>query len=111
MRVLAYQNAIEALSDLAYYYDKHMQAEMESRELPTEFAAKLALFQDQAFPKVRKYADSGAFLFSDRANAALRKFVEDDDAQSYFEHLDANLFKAKTCLKELVECCKEDLKL
>lgn len=111
MRVSAYQNAIEALSDLAYYYDRHMNAEIESRELSQEFSVKLAAFKDQAFPKVRKYADSGAFLFSERANAALRKFVEDDYAQSYFDHLDTNLDKAKTCLKELVECSKVDLKL
>ena len=111
MRVQAYQNAIEALSDLAYYYDKHMNAEIESRELPPEFVARLATFQEQAFPKVRKYADSGAFLFSDRANAALKQFIEDEDAQSYFEHLDANLAKAKLCLSELIACSKVDLKL
>lgn len=111
MRVLAYQNAIEALSDLAYYYDKHMDAEIESRDLHPEFAARLAAFQEQAFPKLRKYADSGAFLFSDRANAALKQLIEDEDAQSYFEHLDANLAKAKLCLSELIACSKVDLKL
>ena len=48
MRVQAYQNAIEALSDLAYYYDKHLDAEMEARELPAAFSEKLDAFQEQA---------------------------------------------------------------
>lgn len=111
LRVQAYQNAIEALSDLAYYYGKHVDAEVEYRKLSPEFAARLATFEEQAFPKVRKYADSGAFLFSDRANAALKQFIEDEYAQSYIEHLDANFAKAKHCLSELIECSKVDLKL
>ncbi len=111
LRVSAYQNAIEALSDLVYYYEKHYNAEIESRELPNEFKEKLDTYWEQAYPKIRKAADSGAFLFSDKANAALREFVDTDDHQSYFEYLDDNLCKAQKCLKLLIECSKEDLKL
>lgn len=111
MRVTAYQNAIEALSDLVYYYDKHWNAEIEQREISDEFKAKLDAFWEQSFPKVRKYADSGAFLFSDEANAALRELMTDDNEPSYFEHLDNNFAKAKKCLNRLVECSKTDLKL
>lgn len=111
LRVSAYQNAIEALSDLVYYYDKHFNAEIEYRELPEEFKKKLDAYWEQSFPKVRKFADSGAFLFSEEANAALRELMKDDDEQSYVEHLDNNLAKARTCLNRLVECSKIDLKL
>lgn len=111
LRVAAYQNAIEALSDLVYYYDKQYTAEIQSKELSTELQAKLTTYWEQAYPKVRKFADSGAYLFSKEANAALLTFMEDDHAQSYFEHLDGNLAKAKTCLKQLVECSKVDLQL
>ena len=111
LRVTAYQNAIDALSDIVYYYDKHYNAAIEYRELSQEFKDKLDAFWEQAFPKVRKYADTGAFLFSDEANAALRDFMRNDDEQSYEEHLDNNLFKARTCLSQLIESSKTDLKL
>lgn len=111
LRVSAYQNAIEALSDLVYYYDKHFNAEIEYRELSEEFKQKLDPYWEQSFPKVRKFADSGAFLFSEEANAALRELMKDDDEQSYVEYLDNNLAKARKCLTQLVECSKVDLKL
>ena len=111
LRVAAYQNAIEALSDLVYYYEKNFKAEVEYRELPKAFSEKLDGYLEQAYPKIRKYADSGAFLFSDKANAALREFIDSDDHQSYIEYLDDNLAKAKKCLSLLIECSKTDLKL
>lgn len=111
LRVAAYQNAIEALSDLVYYYEKHYTAEIESRELSKEFQEQLGKYWEQAFPKIRKFADSGAFLFSAEANAALREFMEDEHADTYFEHLDNNLARAKKCLPRLVECSKVDLNL
>ena len=111
LRVTAYQNAIEALSDLVYYYDKHYNAELEYRELPENFKSKLTTYWDSSFPKVRKLADSGAFLFSDRANAALRNCIRDEHEDSYIDMLDNNLARARTCLSELVACSKEDLRL
>lgn len=111
LRVTAYQSVIEALSDLVYYYDKHYNAAIEHRDLPEEFEKKLSAYWEQAFPRVRKAADSGAFLFSDKANAALREFMTDENADWYIEHLDITLSKAKNCLSALVECSKDDLKL
>lgn len=111
LRVAAYQNAIEALSDLVYYYDKHYNAEVEYRELPKEFKEKLDAYWEQAFPKIRKFADSGAFLFSEEANSALRELIKNDNTDCYIEHLDTNLAKARKCLAQLVEYSKVDLKL
>jgi len=111
MRVAAYQNAIEALSDLAYYYDKHLNAEIEQRELPARLKEELDDYWEKSFPEIRKFADSGAFLFSERANGALREFLSEDRRPSYFEHLDSKLATAKRCLNQLVECSKTDLKL
>lgn len=111
LRVGAYQGAIEALSDIVYYFDRHMSAEIESRELSKESKERIDAFMDAAGPKVRRLADSGAFLFSDRANAALKEFIKPVKYQSYFEDLDSSLFKAKTCLDELVACSKIDLRL
>ena len=111
LRVGAYQAAIEALSDIVYYFDRHYNAEIEYRELPDEFKKRIEDFWNQSYPKVRRLADSGAFLFSDKANVALQEFMRDDDEPSYVEHLDNNLAKSKKCLAALVACSKEDLKL
>ena len=98
MRVKAYQNAIEALSDIVYYYNEHYDAEITRCDLSEERSKQLRAFWEQSFPKVRKYADSGAFLFSAEANAALKELMTDDNEESYFEHLDNNLFKVTKCL-------------
>lgn len=111
LRVAAYQSAIEALSDLVYYYDKHWTAEIRQHELTEEFKAQLSSTWDTSFHKVRRLADSGAFLFSEEANSALTEFMRDEEAQSYFEHIDMDLTKAKRCLSSLVACSKVDLKL
>ena len=111
LRVEAYRGAIESLSDIVYYYDKHYKAEIEYRELSTDFKRKMTDFWDSSYPKVRRLADSGAFLFSDRANAALKDFMRDDNEETYFEMLDNNLAKSKKCLTELVACSKQDLRL
>jgi hypothetical protein len=111
MRVTAYQNAIEALSDLIYYYDRHYKVMIESRMLFDEIQKRLDEHWEQTFPKVRKFADSGAFLFSEEANAALRKLINNDDEQSYEEYIENHLEKARECLNQLVKCSKIDLKL
>ena len=111
LRVIAYQNAIEAMSDLLYYYDRHFDAQISSYSFPDDFKEKLEQHWQDAQPKVRKLADSGAFLFSDRANTALREFMEDEHADMFIEHVDNKLAQAKKCLTELVECSKQDLRL
>jgi hypothetical protein len=113
LRVGAYQSAIESLSDLIYYYDRHYSAEIEQRKLPEESKKKLNEYWESGFHKIRKSADSGAFLFSPGANAALGEFMNLNDEQddSYFEYLDRRLAGAKKCLVTLVECSKTDLKL
>jgi hypothetical protein len=112
LRVAAYQNAIEALSDMVYYYENHYTAEIESRELSGKVQEQLHKYWEQAFPKIRKFADSGAFLFSVEANTALREFMmKDEPADSFFEHVDSRLARATKCLERLVECSKIDLKL
>jgi hypothetical protein len=111
LRVSAYQSAIEALSDIVHYFERHYTAEIEYRELPEDFQKKIRDFWEASYPKVRRLADSGAFLFSKKANAALQEFMQEEDYQSYIEHLDSRLAQSKKCLRELVECSKEDLQL
>lgn len=111
LRVNAYQGAIEALSDVVYYFDRHYNAELLKHELSSDAEQQISDFWDEAYPKVRRLADSGAFLFSDRANAALKEFMGKESEPSYYEYLDNNLAKSRACLDELVTCSKVDLRL
>lgn len=111
MRVAAYQSAIESLSDLAYFYREHFIAEISGLAMPQEKQEELAASWNESLHKVRRLADSGAFLFSERADIALRKFVARAYAHSTFDQLNANIDHAETCLRELVERSKIDLKL
>lgn len=113
LRVTAYQSVIDALSDMAYAYEVRYQAEIEGRELTDERNAELGTLTFQAFTRVRKAADTGAFLFSSEANAALdliRKEWEMDHP-SWQEHLDAMQFTSRQCLTRIVALSKRDLKL
>ncbi len=111
MRVQAYRVAIEALSDLVHCYDHKYRAQIEARDLPEQFEKGLDDTAQAALQQVRKFADSGAFLFSERANAALREFMKRDESDSYFEAIDNAAAKSQECLRALVECSKRDLQL
>lgn len=113
LKVSSYQQLIEALSDLIYYFDTNYIAETEQREYSEEFKIKLSKFWDEGYHKVRKYSDSGAFVFSKEVNDSLLEFTKTNSERpdTYFEYLDNNLFIAKKCLKTITTAAKKDLKI
>jgi hypothetical protein len=111
MRVAAYQTAIESLSDLSYFYKQHLIAEIAEIAIPPEKQEALASGWNESFHKVRRLADSGAFLFSERAGQALGTFIKHAYAHSTIDMLNANIDRAETCLQAMVACSKIDLKL
>ena len=113
LRVSAYQSLIESLSDLVYYFDKKYTAEIERRELNSQFEEELSKLWGENFHKVRKAADTGVFLFSKEVNDALQEFIDqkNEPHNTYFDYLDSNLFVADKCLKTIVKSAKSDLQL
>jgi len=113
LRVAAYQLAIDALSDMAYAYEVRYQAAIEGRELAEARNTELGTLTVQAFTRVRKAADTGAFLFSSEANAALDLIRQEweTDHPTWQEHLDAMQFTSRLCLTRIVALSKRDLKL
>lgn len=89
LRVSAYQSVIEALSDLTHYYERNYRAEIVGQELTDEYKAELDKFWDDSYHKIRRAADSGAFLFSDDVNRALKDFMDlnQEAHQTYIEYL------------------------
>jgi|GEM_PF-1846817 len=112
LRVAAYKEVIAALSDLYYYFTLHLNAEETGRELTDAMREKLDLFWEEGYHKVRKAADTGAFLFSAEAEDALQQLIKDEpDYKSYFEYVDNRCIEVKKCLDTLVAYSKKDLQL
>lgn len=113
LRVYAYQSVIEALSDLNHYYEISYSAEITQRDLSVDQEKELRITWNEGYSRVRKAADSGAFLFSPHAEEALNAFMKSHNKnyESYFEYLDNSYAEAKKCLKSLVMYSKNDLSL
>lgn len=113
LRVDAYKSVIEALSDLNHYFDRKYKACIENRELSDEYEAELNKFWEDSYHKVRKAADSGAFLFSEEVNQALKEFMDlkNESPLDYFEYLDSYSAVAERCLKTVVLSANKDLRI
>ena len=113
LRVSAYQTAIEAFSDVVHYYNKQGD-DWQVQKLTEQQNQSLNTMINEALPKIRKLSDTGAFLFSDEANTALRNFTdfkikgEIYDPDDYYGPLQA---EANKCLKELVSLSRKDLSI
>lgn len=112
LRVAAYQEVIAALSDLVHYYSYHYNYHIERRDINDDQEKLLRNFWDEAYPKVRRAADAGAFIFSSKVNEELMEYinVNNERPEFYFEYLESNLYSSKKCLKEIVSSSKYDLK-
>ena len=113
LKVKAYQETIEALSDIFYYFNLYSDAEMFRTNLSDEKMNELHDIWTKGYSKIRKAADSGAFLFSSEVETALFNFVEamNKDYNTRSEELNEGYFEVKKCLDILVKSSKRDLKL
>jgi hypothetical protein len=113
LRVTAYQEVITALSDLYYYFNSYFRSESSQRDMSDEKEKELKLLWENAYHKIRKAADAGAFLFSTEAETALKAFIKGQNKHydTSYEWLDGRCADAKKCLDALVSCSKTDLRL
>lgn len=113
LRVVAYQDLINALSGVVYYYDKKYSAAIKYREISEEYEAKLGKFWDESYHKIKKAADSGVFFFTADVNEALKKFapLSHEYHLTYEEHLEAYLAVARNCLETTVASANRVLRV
>ncbi|PCJ55044.1 MAG: hypothetical protein COA79_21140 [Planctomycetota bacterium] len=113
LRVQSYQEVINALSDMKYYYDKQYDAEITQINLTKEMEAKLSEVWNDSHHKVRKASDSGVFLFSENVNKALKEFtdLENKNFNTFFEYLESSYSIASKCLEAVVESANIDLRI
>ncbi len=111
LRVSAYRELINALSDLANYYSSYIADEVDGHKMSDGYKNMINNQWDKSYLKVRRTADSGAFLFSQRVNDALLKFMEvtENYQECYISHWEDNLSEVRHCLKTVVDASKKDL--
>ena len=117
LKVSAYQNAIEALSDIVYTHDEYCRRAVSNCSPEKEDVRpdeELDNCRKKAFPIIKKITDSSGFLFSPNANKTLENFINEyhnpmndficnPEAQEFY------LKHAKQCLTELINHSKTDL--
>ena len=111
IRVESYTKLIESLSDVPHYFSSHFDAHTSQRDLGKDYFNKLNEAWEQGFPRVRRAADTGAFIYSPSVNEALSEFLTANGEvhEDYFLYLESNMIAAKKCLTRVVDCSKRDL--
>jgi len=102
-----YTALFDALNDLCEENDQLWKAEVSGRQLPKARQDALSEAALKAWPEVSKQARIGAFIFSDKAAAALATLMKEVEKagseDSYFEHIDKTggaLNRAVTVLRK-----------
>lgn len=118
MRVSAYREAIETLSDLTANYQRQRNHWNHSNEV---LKSEVIIAEiESARSKIRKLRDMGAFIFSKKAEKALTDFDKlsipeemfDNDPELYMDfYLSAISETSKKSLQELVLVSRKDLKI
>ncbi|WP_313038368.1 hypothetical protein [Stutzerimonas nitrititolerans] len=109
MRVHAYKTVIESLSDIVAIYEERNKNWEHSPREPENIIQELRVARE----KVRKHRDTGAFLFSNDAEAALTNFV--DYQIDYAGVVDpSDIYgpfsqSSRKCLEKIVALSKNDL--
>lgn len=111
MRVEAYQGLIEALSDLAYVYGQRFNHEINGHEPGADANEHLSKLGDEAYAKVRKAADSGAFLFSLSVLSSLAELRKEYERgyDHYIEAMQGMADESEKCLAAIVAVSRNDL--
>ncbi len=124
LRITAYKELIEALSDHHYYF-QNFDSEMRKQRIDVAREKELRTYYSSSLKKIRIASDSGAFLYSENVNKSLKEFMrlsndsnariesEENDTNTYdfFEYFDENRSFSAVCLESVVSFSKVDLQI
>lgn len=109
----AYARIIEALSDLVFYHETHLDAAETGRTLSEEHRADIEKFWGRGHAEVKRAAAVGAFLISSEAEAALQKFQkgsgESIHPNNWYGLIEDSYVVTRDALRAVVAAAKEDL--
>jgi len=114
-KIEAYTKIMEAFHHLKAFSDKHLHAEMRSRDLPEETDTELRKESRTAHKEIDKYTDIGAFIFSKEFYQCLQRYRHDsaevsDKNMGWVNYLIDDQMVTETCLNDLIRLAKDDLK-
>ena len=113
LKVVAYQNIIEALHNSKEFTSQHLNAYFEQRDIPEEKSESLKKKAYAATEEIKKAIDTGSFLLSEQAVERLKVFQgETEEAykpHDWFSYLDYDYAATKKCLIDLLVIAKSDL--
>jgi hypothetical protein len=112
-RLDSYTKVIEALHFMNHCTETEMRAEVEGYEIDEKAKAELLASYAKGRSELRRLTDMGALIFSPEAVALLdtinSELLAASNAQSYWEHLDAEGAAIAKCLSALRPIAKRDL--
>lgn len=112
-RFEAYTKVIEALHFMKHCTEAELRAEEQGYEIEEKTKAELLSSYSNGRAELRRLTDMGALVFSPEAVTLLdtlnTELLAARDAQSYWEHLDAEGAAIAKCLVQLRPIAKRDL--
>lgn len=112
-KVDAYSRIIEALSGLAHYYEEHMNAELEGREISDARQKDIKQFWSNGYAEVKRATAVGAFLISTESEAALQKMWREKgkgvQPGDWYAQMESDYTATSDCLKSIVAAARSDL--
>ncbi len=113
-KVEAYTKIIEALHNSKAFVDNRLEMECNGREVSEEKDKELQQRSKAGHEDISKAIDTGAFLLSEQALCRLKQYQKEAKEASYttdwIEYLQGDLAATDSCLKEIIEIAKKDLR-
>jgi len=78
-KIEAYSKIVEAFHHSKSFYDKHLSAEMQGKELPEETDMEVKALSREAQREIDKYTDIGSFIFADDFYRKLKEYQKESD--------------------------------
>lgn len=113
-KVDAYVAVLETLHEAKAHSHGHLVAWENGTELSNDRKEELLALSRRANNQIVRAMDIGSFLLSTGAMDRLRQFRKDEhqasETNSWHEHLERDWQAVDSCLKDMIEIAKKDLK-
>ncbi|MEE9553740.1 MAG: hypothetical protein V3W18_05530 [candidate division Zixibacteria bacterium] len=114
-KVEAYERVIEALHNFKKFDSGHLDADLSGIEITDERKFELMKSAKLAIDEIRRSADAGAFILSEKAIEILTSFEKEsreaaENSQSWYEQADTSLEITNRYMLEFIAEAKVDLK-
>jgi len=113
-KVEAYSRIIDALANLVYYHEEHLEAEERQISL-SERREDIGDYWKKGHAEVKKATAIGAFLISSEAEAAIHKMWKEQgkvvNPTDWYSLIESNYVASRDCLRSLVEAAKKDVQI